>query len=59
MIDAAFVVRLRGELAALGAEALVALAHAPGEPEVAPFVGRARLGEAFVVLPAVGEPRLG
>jgi len=59
VIDAAFVVRLRGELAALGAEALVALAHAPGEPEVAPFVGRARLGEAFVVLPAVGEPRLG
>jgi Xaa-Pro aminopeptidase len=59
VIDAAFVDRLRAELATLDAVALVALAHAPGEPDLAPFVGRARLGEAFVVLPAGGAPRLG
>jgi Xaa-Pro aminopeptidase len=57
--DAGFVERLRGELVALGAEALVVLAHEPGDPDLAPFTGRARLGEAFVVLPADGAPRLG
>lgn len=59
MIDEAFVERLRGELALLGADSLVALAHVPGEPDVAPFLGTARLGEAFVVVPAAGPPQLG
>jgi len=54
-----FAARLDAELAALGAEALVVLAHGPGDADLAPFLGPGRLGEAFAVAPRGGAPRLG
>lgn len=59
MTRSAFDARLDAELAAAGAGALVVLAHAPGEPDLAPFAGPGRLGEAFAVVPRGGAPRLG
>jgi len=50
---------LHAELRRLGAEAAVVLSHEAGSADLAPFVGSARLGEAFVVVPAGGPPRLG
>ena len=51
--------RLTAELERLGARALVVLASNASEPDLAPFARGARLGEAFVVVPRGGAPRLG
>lgn len=59
MSGSPFDARLQAELGVLGARALLVLGHGPGEPDLAPFLGSGRLGEAFVVVPAGGAPRLG
>jgi Xaa-Pro aminopeptidase len=50
---------LERQLRPLGVTALVVLGATPGEPDLAPFLRGARLGEAFVVAPMGGAPRLG
>ena len=49
---------LGSELERLGAVALVALGGEGGDPDLAAFAGAAKLGEAFVVAPRGGAPRL-
>jgi len=49
---------LERELERLGAGCLLVLASEPGETDLAPFVGTARLGEAFLVARRGGEPQL-
>ncbi len=39
--------------------ALLILARSSRDPYLAPFVGRVRLGESFLVVPSGGQPRLG
>jgi Xaa-Pro aminopeptidase len=51
--------RLNRELAELGAAALVVVAESAEDPDLAPFAGGGRLGEAFVVAPRGAAPRLG
>jgi len=50
--------RLDFELARLGASALVVLGADGSEPDLASFVGGARLGETVVIAPRGGGPRL-
>lgn len=59
MSGSPFDARLQAELGALEACALLVLGQSPGEPDLAPFVGCGRLGEAFAVVPTGGAPRLG
>ena len=49
---------LARELDRLEARALVALGSSGGEADLAAFVGRAKLGESFVVAPRAGATRL-
>jgi len=46
-------------LDAAGAGALLVIGHGGGEPDLARFLGRAHLGDAFVLLPRGGAPKLG
>ncbi|MCB1007437.1 MAG: aminopeptidase P family protein, partial [Acidobacteria bacterium] len=46
-------------LDAAGAGALLIVGHGGGEPDLARFLGRSHLGDAFVLLPREGAPRLG
>lgn len=50
---------LAAGLETAGAGALLIVGHGGGEPDLARFLGRAHLGDAFVLLPRRGEPRLG
>ena len=55
-----FLAALDAELERLDAKALVVLSGAEGiEPDLAPFVGAAKLGDAFVVVARGHAPRLG
>lgn len=46
-------------LAAAGAAALVAVGHGGEDPDLARYAGAAKLGDAFLVVPAGGPARLG
>lgn len=59
MTRSVFAARLDAELAELDVGALVVLGHGPGEPDLSPFLGAGRLGEAFAVVPRGGAARLG
>lgn len=50
---------LRDLLSELSARALLVVAASSRDPYLAPFIGPARLGHAFVVAPAAGPTRLG
>jgi len=51
--------RLRRAIDEDGYAALVVVASEPFDPDLAPFLRGARLGEAFLVAPRAGAPRLG
>lgn len=51
--------RLRRAIGEDGYAALVVVASETSDPDLAPFLGGARLGEAFLVAPCDGAPRLG
>ncbi len=46
-------------LASADAGALVVVGHGGGDPDLARYAGAAKLGDAFVVVPRGGRPRLG
>lgn len=50
---------LEQQLQPLGVSALLVLGSSAAEPDLAPFLRGARLGEAYVVAPVGGTPRLG
>lgn len=51
--------RLQSELERANLDGLLVVAESSGDPHLAPFVGRAHLGDCFVLAPRGGEPTLG
>jgi len=58
-LDEALVSRLHAELERAGLDGLLIVAESSHDPDLAPFVGSAHLGDCFLVVPRDGEVKLG